>query len=262
MMQDMQTHSPSSTDKSIPLLWYTLAREGHFWFEWRFRVFLQQIESLGLDKGLSQKGLDIGCGNGLIRRQLHQYTNWSVDGTEVSEEVVQLNDGREGQTFLYDILECHVELKEKYDFIVLFDVLEHVEDTHAFLKAAIYHLQPEGWLFINVPALNQMHGKYDLVVKHLRRYNKKMMKDEVVFNNLRIQDMRYWGFCVLPLLVMRKFLPYNNTSHKNLVIERGCKPPAPWINKWLLRIMQIETTLLNPPPVGISLMTAIEKLHS
>ncbi len=251
----------SCHDTSIPLLWYKIAREGHFWFEWRFKVFLSQITSLGLDKDLPRKGLDIGCGNGLIGRQLARYTNWSVDGTEIYDEIVHLNDDQQQQTLLYDIQECHDEFREKYDFLVLFDILEHIEDTASFLHAAIYHLKPGGWIFINVPAIRQMYSAYDVIVKHIRRYDKAMMRAEMVGNNLRIRDIRYWGMALLPLLALRRYLPYtNDESQGSVLIERGCNAPTPFINKGLLRIMQIETALCAPP-IGTSLITAIEKLR-
>ena len=58
--------------------------------------------------------------------------------------------------------------------VVLFDVLEHIPDTQPFLSSVIRHIKLNGFLLINVPALQTLYSKYDETVGHVRRYNKRL----------------------------------------------------------------------------------------
>ena len=66
---------------------------------------------------------------------------------------------KRGQAY-FTTFDRRPELTGVYDFIILFDVIEHVEDTGVFG----FNLAPSktgGWLFINVPAISSMLGAYD-----------------------------------------------------------------------------------------------------
>lgn len=243
----------------FPSEWYDIATEGHFWLEWRLAVFLQQLEDLGISKTTPLKGLDIGCGHGVVRRQIENRSAWIIDGTDLNEEILLQNNTKRGQTFLYDIHERKSELAEAYDYIILFDVLEHIEDTQRFLESSLYHLKVGGWLFINVPALSIFLGRFDQIVGHLRRYDQSMMRRELDSHHLQIKDMRYWGVSMLPYLLYRKlFIPYQASARE--IIKKGFSLPKIWMNTWLLKIMRIETSSLKHPMLGASLLVAAVKL--
>jgi SAM-dependent methyltransferase len=260
MNNDIQVFSTVPYNGCPYMAYYKNAVEGHFWIEWRFHVFLQQIQGLNILRNVPLKGLDIGCGNGVVRRQIESATDWIVDGADLASEALQLNHTRRGQTFQYNVFDCHRDFKAAYDFIILFDVIEHISDPKRFLEAVWYHLKPSGWVFMNVPALNCLFSNYDRVQNHLRRYTGKMMQAELPRNLLAIRDMRYWGFILLPLVGLRKFLVSNKTSPQ-VVLEKGFKMPSSLMNTVFLKIMRLETTLLKKPILGTSLMTAAMKVN-
>lgn len=241
----------------FPARWYEITAEGHFWIEWRFRAFLAQVEALGLSRTTGWRGLDIGCGHGAVRRQIERSTAWITDGADLNREALAQNSTRGGETFLYDIHERQPGLAASYDFVLLFDVLEHVEQTHAFLESVLYHLKPGGWLFLDVPALNGLSSGYDRVVGHLRRYNRRTVRAELDAHALNVRDLRYWGFSMLPYLAMRKLMSSRGMSPSQ-VIERGL-PPNPWLNRWICAIMELETAHLRNPILGTSLLAAAVK---
>ncbi len=242
----------------FPFEWYELGEAKHFWFTWRFCSFLHFVRFLRIPLDVPFKGLEVGCGTGILRQQIEQATHWIVDGTDLSMDALELCYTGRGQTFFYDIHDRHRSFQETYDFVILFDVLEHIQETTYFLESLFYHLKPCGWIFINVPALMPLFSNYDRAQQHFRRYDKKMMRQEFSFNASKIHDMRYWGFSLIPLLLIRKLLLSYKTSSKT-IIHRGFKVPADWINTWLLKLMAIETSLIKPPPLGTSLMVAATK---
>lgn len=247
-------------EKASPYLtYYHNATENHFWIEWRFQVFWQQVRKLRLSGNAPLKGLDVGCGNGVVRRQIEHHTLWTTDGADIIKEALHLNTTQRGQTFLYDITERHADLQETYDFIILFDVLEHIHRPKPFLEAVLSHVKPSGWLFINVPALMILFSQYDRVQNHFRRYDRAMIRQDLNLNALTIQDIRYWGFALLPLGFLRKFCTRKNASPQ-LILERGFKMPHNWLNSLFRGIMHVETSCLRRPIVGTSLMIAARKI--
>jgi SAM-dependent methyltransferase len=240
----------------FPIDWYEIAQEGHFWFEWRFQAFIKQLEDLKISKDEAMIGLDIGCGYGLVRTQIENHSSWTTDGADLNKKALEQNKSI-GQTLLYNIHDCKKEYKERYDYILLFDVLEHIEDTQVFLNSVLFHLKKGGYVFVNVPALNNKKlSIYDKAVGHHRRYDKKMLSAEL--KTLNILDIRYWGLGLLPLLLLRGLYISKKTT-KYEVIQKGLRPPKEWINQLLVKWMWIETKLLKNPLLGTSLLAAGRK---
>ncbi|MDQ3605142.1 MAG: class I SAM-dependent methyltransferase [Gemmatimonadota bacterium] len=58
------------------------------------------------------------------------------------------------------------------DTIVAVNVMEHIQDDEAFLRAAHRCLSPNGNLLLFVPALPQIFGTLDQAFEHFRRYTR------------------------------------------------------------------------------------------
>ena len=61
---------------------------------------------------------------------------------------------------------------EKYDFILMMHVLEHVHDDLAILKSVAERCRKGDMLFIAVPAFQFLWSSHDVFLGHVRRYNK------------------------------------------------------------------------------------------
>src|SRR5207249_290620 len=149
------------------------------------------------------KVLDVGCGTGVLRSQLEAATPWTIDATDLDYNALgRVKPGR-GRTLYYDILEERAELKENYDVVLLFDVLEHIEQTQPFIKSLLFHLKAGGSLIVNVPALQFLYSRYDEIAGHVRRYNTETLQDELLRFAIAVRDIRYWGLANIPLLLIR-----------------------------------------------------------
>jgi len=245
-------------DFSFVHKWYELADEDHFWMRWRLRAFLNQAKYLKISKDRSLRGLEVGCGHGVFRKQIECETNWTVDGTDLDCRALEQNPQCRGETYAYDIMEKNLDFKEKYDFIFLFDVLEHIEQPIVFLEACLFHLKKDGYIYVNVPALQFLFSPYDIVVGHFRRYNKQILSDELLQSELQIDNIQYWGFSIIGLLFLRKLFLSPKLKHED-IIQRGFKPPGKFMNFLLCMLMNIETFLIKQPPLGTSVMAAAKK---
>ncbi len=212
----------------------------------------------GLNITPNSLGVEIGCGQGVLRKQIMTRTGWKIDGIDMDLAALQANADLAGDLYLYDIHDRHSALKEKYDFLFLFDVLEHIAETTSLLESCLFHLKSGGYLFINVPALQTFHSAYDVVMGHLRRYNKTSLRAELTRVQLHVIDMRYWGFSMVPLLFMRKLITDKKQPRKE-IFDRGFKPPSAFALAILNGLKNTETKFLKAPVIGSSLMAIAQK---
>ena len=171
---------------------FEIMPDDHFWVRSRFNVFLQETCKLRLNLRDRKLGLDVGCGHGAVQRQLAAYSFWSCDGCDLSIAGLTRNAAHDGRVFYYDINDRRPEFREQYDFIVIFDVLEHIDDTRSFLNSAVFHLKPRGHPFVNVPAMQSLYSKFDMVLGHVRRYHRRLLAQHIVDAGLDILSLRYW----------------------------------------------------------------------
>jgi methionine biosynthesis protein MetW len=114
----------------------------------------------------NSKILDIGCENGKIRLFLKNPNYFGIDGDEKSvRELV-----KEGLNVKkVDLNKDEIPFqKEKFDFVLLLDVLEHVANPEKLLSEARKKLKSEGKLIITLPNDYHLLNKIRFVFnKHL-----------------------------------------------------------------------------------------------
>lgn len=239
-------------------IWYDIVPDDHFWVRHRSEILMQEIDKIALDKKAPLLGLDIGCGHGVIQRHLAATTAWMVDGCDLNGDALQRNGGHSGNAFYYDIHDRRPQMRERYDFIIIFDVIEHIADPRRFIESAVYHLRPGGFVFINVPAMQMLFSKYDSAVGHLRRYNKTLLESEVAAGGLGMQHMRYWALSLVPIALMRK-LVVQRMNQSDEIVRRGMEPPNQLVAAVLSGVLTLESHLFSAPPFGASLLAVARK---
>jgi SAM-dependent methyltransferase len=244
---------------NFPDQWYEIMDEHHFWMIWRTRAFLQQCRALSISTEAPYSVLEIGCGHGILRQMLEASTRWKIDAVDLNADALYHSTPGRGRTALYNIHDRAAEFAGKYDAIILFDVIEHIESLSGFMSSALYHLKPGGYVFINVPALQSLYSKFDVAVGHYRRYTKQTLEADMAKVGVRTLDDRYWGMTMLPLLALRKLwlsLRSDTAGKGTSVVQRGVMPPGKLAHTVLKTVMQLETSVIGKASIGTSLLYA------
>lgn len=235
-------------------IYFEFANLEHFWIRRRFEV-LKKLAGRHLVAASSLA--EFGCGHGVLQSQVERAFGKTVDGFDLNEEALLKAAPKKSSSFCYDLHARKLELKNKYEVIFLFDVLEHIEDDNLFLKDLVFHLAENGILIINVPALPALFSAYDLANGHCRRYTRHSLHR--AFSNLPLTLERevFWGLPLVPLLFLRKLVL--RFSKKELAAKQalGFQPPARWLNHSLYWFSSLEFLRMNP--FGTSLMAVLRK---
>jgi SAM-dependent methyltransferase len=100
-----------------------------------------------------------------------------------------------------------------FDAIVCLNVLEHIEDHAAVLRAFASVLAPGGHLLLLVPAHPLLYGAIDETVGHVRRYRRRDLQRGLGDAGLAVADLRYvnplgaLGWLVSSRLLRRAHVP-------------------------------------------------------
>jgi len=232
--------------------YFEIASIGHFWVQRRFDVFQRLAGELAPS---AHAIAEIGCGHGLLQRQIEDKYGREVTGYDLNEFALKLNVSRQSPVCCYDISQKDPTLEGRFDLILLFDVLEHITEEDPFLAALLYHLAPAGRLVVNVPAGQWAYSAYDRADGHVRRYSIQSLRDVARRNNLEIRSWTYWGLPLLPLVVLR-MLWVSGKRDDEKIVSAGFDSRSAFMNHMLRLVSRCE-----PIPqkfLGTSLMAILE----
>ncbi len=185
----------------MPGQYFDLAPPQHFWRRRRFQV-LQKLADARLRSVKS--AAEIGCGNGVLQRQLEDAYGIAPAGYDLHESALRRNMCRRGEVYCYDIHDRADEFRKAFDLLLMFDVLEHIEDQDRFLDSVRFLLADRGCLIINVPAVEWLFSPYDWAQGHHRRYSLASLLEVAGRNGFNVSKAMYWGWPLVPVLALRK----------------------------------------------------------
>ncbi len=215
--------------------WFEIASAEHFWLRRRLDVLLELAGPL-----LHRRAriAEIGCGTGVVQRQLEDRCDVTVDGFDLNLFALERNLSHRGRLACYNVLDRREDLAGRYDVVLLLDVIEHVDEEDAFVAGARHLLAPGGSLVVNVPAVQALYSSYDREVGHVRRYAPRDLAGVAGRASLVLRRWTYWGLPLLPLALARKW--FVRSSDPARVVKHGMQPPGHLANRALHLLARCE----------------------
>ena len=233
--------------------WFEIATTKHFWIRRRFEVLRQLATQFDWPR---LKLAEIGSGSGLVQRQFEDEFGAEIDGFDLNEAALQNSVGRRSRCLCYNIHARADQLRGAYDVVLLFDVIEHIDDHQGFLESALFHLKPGGSIIINVPALMSLFSAYDKAAGHLRRYTAEELIALVEACGLTTTAWTYWGKPMIPLLNIRRRRLAKLTDDSD-ILRGGFGTRGALANAALLTLSRFER--IPQHETGTSLMLVAQK---
>lgn len=175
--------SHAERSKSVTDNIYRVART--FTLKWKYRVVMKH-------SSMNPKTLlDFGCGTGAFLEACQQ-KGLRIRGVEPAEIARQQAARNTGTVVAKDLM----EVRETFDAITLWHVLEHVTHLQETLEALSHHLNQNGTMFIAVPNLKSSDAQhyqnqwaaYD-VPRHLWHFSKESMRNLLANHNLHLEGV-------------------------------------------------------------------------
>jgi SAM-dependent methyltransferase len=228
----------------------------HWWFTARRRILDGVIERV-VQPPKNARILELGAGTGHNLAMLSRFGE--VEGSELDPVARQIAGERLGRPVVEAALpDLSMFPAGSYDLIALLDVLEHVTDDKASLKAIYGRLKPGGALLLTVPINPWMWSAHDVAHHHHRRYRKPEIRKLAEDAGFKIELLSPFNSLLFPPIAAVRL--FGKMTGKD---DSDDAMPSPAINKTLDTIFGLERGLIGrvPMPFGVSLVAVLRRPH-
>ena len=193
----------SGSDTTFDSLQYSLnyapGVEKHFWSYARNQIIERLLRRISADIADGKICvLDVGCGPGIFVDHLRRA---GIDCRGVELGHPQLRPGLEDHIAIgTDATQLPSALRERIGVILLLDVVEHIEDPGAFLRALLQALPNVRHVVIAVPARMELWSNYDEFYGHFMRYGRRTLLLLARQAGLKPLELKYIFFGLYPVM--------------------------------------------------------------
>lgn len=230
----------------------------HWWFIYRQNIlkFILKKYLSNLDKNV--KILDIGCGTGGNIQLLKEiYEN--IIGIDNNDFALEYCKEKGLENILKGNLPDSINVEDNsIDLILLFDVLEHIEEDEKSLSVLKNKLKNGGHILLTVPAFPFLWSEHDEGFHHKRRYKMKQLKKMLALLDFKIIKASYLYFLLFPLVFIMRLLKQIFKRYSKM---DDFKLNNMFLNNFIVKFLFIEQLLLNylDYPFGSSILILARK---
>jgi SAM-dependent methyltransferase len=180
------------------------AEDRHFWFVARNRIIAALCRQLYPSQGERFFALEAGCGTGdLLPRLTRCWPKALLVGMDLHPEALAYARRRANGP----LLQANIHdspFREVFDFVGMFDVLEHLPDDVAILQQVRSTLKPGGRVVVSVPACPSLWSYCDKANRHRRRYSVAMLRDKLAQAGFRVEYISPFMCFLFPLIWVKR----------------------------------------------------------
>jgi SAM-dependent methyltransferase len=208
---------------------------------------------------LGMRVVEVGAGTGSFSQLVLEHSITSLSLVEpstrmhqiLSQRITQSDAGMRIKTYntLFVNVADQIKLRQQPDSIIYVNVMEHIEDDMAELRAVYQTLERDGRLFIFVPALQWLFGGFDKQIGHYRRYSRSELEKKCIRAGFKIVKSVYFDFAgIVPWGIKYRLL-----KSKTLEI-RSVK----FYDRFVVPAARVIESMIEPP-IGKSVLLIAEK---
>lgn len=232
----------------------------HFHSQVRRDLFFELVKNKYKNFEPGSTIADIGCASGIFLEHLHAKGFKNLYGIDPNPDSIIFIKKNLPLAHLYGLYlkDFLKEKQQKFDFVFLLDVLEHIEDDAAFLREVTGLLHSHSKVLISVPAFQWLWSDHDRMCNHFRRYSKKYLIKLLESCGYKIEFCSYYSTILFPLVILQKIISRirKYKDHKSFL-------PSPAFNTFFRTIYKQEIPLLKRItfPFGSSLICFASKME-
>lgn len=231
------------------------AHDSHHWWYRARRDILAEYIARETKLPANARILEIGCGTGHNLPMLSAFG--VVDAIEIDEAARAIASARLGKPVGASPLPTLAGVERgAYDMVAVLDVVEHIDDDVAALKAMAECLKPGGCILIAVPAHQWMWSAHDVVNHHKRRYSKATLDAAIAKAGLRHNGLSWFNSLLFPAAVAARLA--GKLTGKD---DSDDSPPPKLLNTLFEKVFRLERHLVGRVPLtpGLSILTLARK---
>lgn len=204
----------------------------HWYYAGKRELVRGWLERLGVLRAEARL-LDAGAGTGFFARELRGRCQVQVlDDHPESLEILRRHFAPG------EIVEGTIHAKQLaaggYDAITAMDVVEHVEDDAAMIRAFHRLLKPGGVAVLTAPASMALWSDWDEVLHHYRRYSLDGLRRLFAESSWEIVEARYTNALVYPAVwLVRRWRSVKLDLGARGDLRTEDRLPPSWLNRLL-----------------------------
>lgn len=149
--------------------------------------------------------LEVGCGSGALLYELAEL-GFSGVGVETSPAARAVATQVLAAQPAVAVVESLPASSEPFDYLLAFEVLEHLEHDRPHLSQWVARLGSGGRCLLSVPAHSARWNVTDILAGHFRRYDRRELEALVTGAGLSIDRIETYGFPASWLIERTRFL--------------------------------------------------------
>ena len=227
--------------------------ENHFYYQGKRKLIKNLLKKANLPQ--NAKILDVGCGTGSDLKIIEQFGEITV--LDINQESLNLINNNH-QKICADL--TNFSSKTKYDCIIAFDVLEHIDNHKVAAQNLFSCLKPNGKFIGSVPAYQFLYSKHDEVLAHYRRYTKTNFTHLLRSVGFKKLSSGYWMSTLLPIAATHRLINKNKPVNKTDI--QIVPKPINWLFSQILKLeASIGTSKFFRFPAGLTTWIICEKTN-
>lgn len=171
----------------------------HRWSSLRGQTRFDLLDRISKD---ARAVLEFGCGEAPLGEALKKRQHCRFVGIELDPEAAAIAEKRIDAVYRGDVREIISILKEKFDWIIGGDIVEHLDEPWSFLSDLRHVAEPDARLLLSIPNLanasiinDLLRGRFDYVymgltcVGHLRFFTRQSLEDMLTIAGWVVEEI-------------------------------------------------------------------------